>query len=240
MTHVLLFCVSEEAKAVRYSTLPLCRYITLTVKTSFVRDVLNSDIYGGNARAQGTPGGFYLVESREGPPDGQRLREQLQEDETFETDFIGATPEECQRWADEWSRHDRSTYGRILAIVDARSAKDGTILMQNYVQPPAGTGYFIFGGYGILPPETNVWYDFRVDYYQAGKVVDALHYVAPDVTWPFWYGNKERFTDEDGVFDVQECDRYCRGVDPDVKESEIFKRIFAPLPEGVEMIEDSE
>ena len=168
------------------------------------------------------------------------MREYFQEDEIFETDFIGASPEDCQQWAQEWSTHDRSTYGCILAIIDARSPKDGTILMQKYVQPPAGTKYFVFGGYGILPPETNVWYDFRVDYHQTGKVEAALLFVAPNVTWPFWYGNKERFTDEDGVFDVQECDRYCNGVDPDVKESEIFKRKYAPLPEGVEMCEDSD
>ena len=171
---------------------------------------------------------FYLVESRDGPPHGQRFKMKLRDDETFETDFIGATPEECQRWADERRRHDLSFHDGIIAIIDARSAKDGTLLMQIYVQHN-----FPFGGYGLLPQEKNVWYNFRVYPRQAAKAEVALLHVSPEVSYPFWYGNKERFTDENGVFDVEEADRYSIGVDPDVTESEIFQRKFQPLLEGV-------
>ena len=78
----------------------------------------------------------------------------------------------------------------------------------------------------MLPPETNVWYDFRVDHRQAGHVLSALIFTAPDVVYPVYYGNKETFTDEHGVFDVQEAERYCRAVDSDVLEYEIFQRRF--------------
>ena len=169
---------------------------------------------------------FYLVESREGPPNGQRLRTQLQDNETFDTDFIGATPTDCQRWASERCSHDLFPFQNLVAIVDARSAKDGTLLMQRYVKVAEGTEPLTFGAYGVLPRETNTWYDFRVDRRQAGRVVAALTITSPEVTYPIWYGNKERFTDEHGVFDVQETDRYCNAVDPDVKESEIIQRKF--------------
>ena len=178
---------------------------------------------------------FYLVESRDGPPHGQSFKMKLQDDETltFNTDFIGATPEECQRWADERRRHDLSFHDGIIAIIDTRSAKDGTLLMQIFVQHN-----FPFGGYGLLPQETNVWYDFRVYPRQAAKAEVALLHVSPEVSYPFWYGNKERFTDENGVFDVEEADRYSIGVDPDVTESEIFQRKFQPLLEGVSCSEE--
>ena len=83
-----------------------------------------------------------------------------------------------------------------------------------------------FGAYGVLPAETNVWYEYRVDHRQAMHVFSALTETAPDVTWPIYYGNKETFTDEHGVFDVQEAELYCMGIDPDVRESEILKRKY--------------
>lgn len=30
-----------------------------------------------------------------------------------------------------------------------------------------------------------------------------LNYVAPDITWPFYYGRTEEFTHENGVFNVR-------------------------------------
>ena len=171
---------------------------------------------------------FYLVESRDGPPSGQRFKDKLEDDETFDTDFISATPEECQRWAVERRRHDLSFHDCIIAIVDARSAKDGTLLMQRYA-----THNHPFGGYGLLPPEKNVWCDFRVHVRDAAKAELALIHVSPNVSYPCWFGNKERFTDENGVFNVDEADRYSIGEDEDVRESEIFQRRFQPLPDGM-------
>ena len=61
---------------------------------------------------------------------------------------------------------------------------------------------------------------------------------SPEVVYPIYYGNKERFTDEKGVFDVEEADRWCMAVDSDVRESELFLRKFEPPPEGVVMREE--
>ena len=169
---------------------------------------------------------FYIVESRKGPPNGQRLRDQLPDNETFETDFIGATAADCQEWAAERCSLDRASIESLVAIIDARSAKDGTLLMQKYEPPLEDLEPLTFGGYGALPRETNTWYEFRVDHRQAGLVLAALTMTSPGVTYPIYYGNKERFTDEHGVFDVQEADRYCSAVDPDVVESEIYQRKF--------------
>ena len=121
----------------------------------------------------------------------------------------------------------------LITIVDARSAKDRTVSIQHYVRPPAGTEDFTFGEYGVLPRETNVWYDFRVDYRQAQKVHAALTENSPEVIFPIYFGNKETFTDENGVFNVAEAQRYCIGVDPDVQESEIYLKKFRTNPEGV-------
>ena len=192
-------------------------------------------MFGGEPdTTEGGPRFFYLVESREGPPDGQHFRKQLQANGTFDTDFIGATPEDCQKWLANRLRYDRAPYDSLLTIVDARSAEEGTLLIQHYVEPPAGTEQLVFGGYGVLPKETNVWYDFRVDYRQAGKVMASLTETTPEIIFPIYFGNKEIFTNEDGVFDVEEATRYCRAKDPDVLESEIYQRKFWPLPEGVQ------
>jgi hypothetical protein len=88
---------------------------------------------------------------------------------SFDTHFNDATSEECQKWNNERCRHDRAPIGTLLAIVDARSARDRTLLLQRYIHPPAGTEEFTFGGYGVLPLETNVWYDSRVDHRYAGQ-----------------------------------------------------------------------
>ena len=60
----------------------------------------------GGARSEKDPGLYYLVESRDGPPDGQHFMRQLRDNEIFNTDFFGATPVDCQRWANERCRHD--------------------------------------------------------------------------------------------------------------------------------------
>lgn len=173
---------------------------------------------------------FYIVESREVSPNVQPFRRQLPSNEIFSTEFTGATIADCQEWAAERCSHDKYPIDSFLAIVDARSAKDGTILMQSYNPPLGGQEPLTFGGYGALPRENDTWYDFRVDHRHAGLVLAALTITSPGVTYPIWYGNKERFTDENGVFDVLEAERYCRAEDPDVRESEIYLRKFRAAP----------
>ncbi|QIX02299.1 hypothetical protein AMS68_007816 [Peltaster fructicola] len=201
MAGCMLFCVSEEAK-------------------SATRQALNIK------HEKYDVGHFFLVESRGGPTRSERFRMALEENDSFDTDFIGATPEDCQAWALERQRHDNKVDQDLIAIVDARSAKDGTLLVQKYYTLPEDCDALTFGGYGALPPERNVWYDFRVDHRYAGKVIAALTEVSPEVAYPIYYGNKDRFTNSDGVFDVQEADRFCRAEDADVKRSDIYRRKF--------------
>jgi len=42
---------------------------------------------------------FYLVELRTCPTSREGFKEQLAENEAFETEFIGASPQDCQKWA---------------------------------------------------------------------------------------------------------------------------------------------
>jgi hypothetical protein len=79
---------------------------------------------------------FLLVESRVCPTGAEGFKKGLGDDETFETEFIGASEEDCQRWVQENTRN--FIVADLIAIADARTAKDGTILIQPYQQefPP--------------------------------------------------------------------------------------------------------
>ncbi|KAF2719309.1 hypothetical protein K431DRAFT_331304 [Polychaeton citri CBS 116435] len=197
MCGTLLFCISELAFA------------------------LTSDVLSVEAEESG--GHFSLVESRAGPPIGQHFKRQLGENQTFHTDFINATPQECQRWAFERQKHDNSVDQGLIAILDERSARDGTLLIQIYNGLPEGCEPLIFGRYGELPPERDVWYDFRIDYHQAAVLSAGLTMVTPEIAYPIYYENKERFTDEHGVFDVREASRFGSNRDPDVKEADLLE-----------------
>lgn len=148
------------------------------------------------------------------------------ENDTFQSEFIGATEQDCQGWALERQQHDNSVDQNMIVIVDARSARDETVLVQHFNERPDGQDDFTFGDYGVLPAERNVWYSYRVKYQDAPEVTAALSMTSPEVTYPIYYGNKEHFTDEHGVFDVTEATRYCRAEDADVVESDILKRKF--------------
>ena len=156
---------------------------------------------------------FYLVESRTGPRDGQRFRRELNDDETFETDFIGASPHDCQQWALKRQSQDNQVEKGFIAIADARSASDGTILMQKYNR---GEPIHEFGRYGILPPEGDTWYDFRIDHKRADEIWSALSHGAFNCVYPVYFGLKEELTDKNGVFDVARAERLTAGEDPGV------------------------
>ncbi|KAL9623210.1 MAG: hypothetical protein Q9160_002525 [Pyrenula sp. 1 TL-2023] len=149
---------------------------------------------------------FWLVESRAGPSNNDHpFKLELKENEAFETDFIGASQQDCQQWAIEQQNRYKFIEQNIIGIVDARSAKDGTILMSHFfekIDPP-----FEFEGYGPLPEENDIWYDYRIPRERAADVNSALMFVAPDCTWPAYFGLKEQLTDEHGVFDVARAER---------------------------------
>jgi hypothetical protein len=100
-----------------------------------------------------------------------------------------------------------SAYQDLFAIADARTAEDGTLSMQWYHE---NEGYH-FPGYGLLPPKPDSWHDFRIDFREIPSLIAALLYIEPDVIYPTYLGQKERFTDERGVFSVTRADLWiCR------------------------------
>ncbi|PVH95934.1 hypothetical protein DM02DRAFT_536308 [Periconia macrospinosa] len=187
MTRTLLFCTAEEAKPVRYSHL-IC-----------IRGILKAAEHE-----------FWLLESQECPSDSSGLKSQLADDETYDASaFIGASEEDCQAW---YQRHvDKVNFieEESIAIADARTARDGTILIQYYQEvegeecPP----------FGVLPPKADTWYDFRIRPEHTARLLANLSHVASDVSFPRYFGRKEEFTDENGVFDPEKADREVLGDD---------------------------
>lgn len=157
---------------------------------------------------------FFLIESRDCPSDRSGFKTELVNDEAFKTEFVGASEQDCQNWALEKQRETLFIEPNIIAIANARTAKNGTILMQWYHQ---GEGEDI-PPYGILPPKSNTWYDFRIDPENAEKVVSCLNFTEPDVVYPSYFGRKEELTDENGVFDPVKADRIICGEDTNTLE----------------------
>jgi hypothetical protein len=159
---------------------------------------------------------FYLVESNVCPSNREGFKTELTDDETFETDFIGASEQDCKEWALEKQFQVKFIEQNIIAIVDARSARDNTLLIQYYAEeldPPEPA--LEFGEFGALPQEPNTWYDYRIDYKGAALVHIALTYGPFDTAYPTYFGRKEELTDEHGVFNVAMADRLVRGEDLD-------------------------
>ncbi|GIJ84579.1 hypothetical protein Asppvi_003426 [Aspergillus pseudoviridinutans] len=149
---------------------------------------------------------YYLVESKDCPSTREGFRTRLQDGESFESDFINASKEECQKWAlDKWLQPIKFNFieQSIIAIADERSAQDGTLLMSFYFgedapdEPPME-----FNGYGPLPPKGNTWYDFRIHHNAAQLFHASVLFTEPDILFPNYFGRPDKFTDETGVFDV--------------------------------------
>jgi hypothetical protein len=138
---------------------------------------------------------------------------ELKDDETFETDFIGASAQDCQQWALEKQVQANFIDYDLIAIADARSAGDDTLLLQYYsreLEEPLE-----FWEFGVLPREHTTWYDFRIDYRGAASAVLHLTNYGPmDTIYPTYFGRKEELTDERGVFNVAKALRFVRGEDP--------------------------
>jgi hypothetical protein len=161
---------------------------------------------------------YYLVESKTLPAERSGFKTELQDGETFESDFIGASPEECKAWTREKQFQVNFIEQDILAILDARSAQDKTIVMSCYIcpemcEPPR----MIFPPFGILPrpQDANTWSDYRIEYPYGSAIVSFWNFCGPVVTYPALLGKKEDFTDEHGVFDVAGAERFCVSYNPD-------------------------
>jgi hypothetical protein len=143
----------------------------------------------------------------------------LGENETFETDFIGTSEEACQQWARESQRKLISS--SQIAIADARTAKNGTILTQAYQEDPPYDEYeelpMGFPPFGILPPRdrNNTWWSYKVDFKDAPLAfLDLGEFGIVETALPY-YGYKDRLTDERGVFNVKAARRIALGEDPE-------------------------
>jgi hypothetical protein len=141
---------------------------------------------------------------------------ELKDDETFETDFIGASEQDCQKWALEKQFQVNFIEQDIIAIADARSARDDTFSIQYYAHPEPALE---FGGFGVLPRERNTWYDFRIDYKGAAWVYIDLTNGPIDSVYPAYFGRKEELTDERGVFNAAKAGRLVGGEDPDTPQA---------------------
>jgi len=196
MTRILLFCIADEAKP-------------------FVRKALDVKLVVGSLS---TPI-FFLVESHVCPSSEDGFKVELKDNETFETDFISASEQDCQKWTLEKQFQVNFIEQNIIAIADARSTRDGTLLIQFYDEELDNSEPLEFGEFGELPREHNKWYDFRVDYKGASLVTVDLTNGPIDYVYPVYFGRKEELTDKHGVFNVAKADRLVRGQDPDTPEA---------------------
>ena len=163
---------------------------------------------------------FYLVESHVCPSNYEGFKLELKDDETFETDFIGASEQDCQKWALEKQFQVKFIEQDIIAIADARSARDDTLLIQYYARElDSPEGPLEFEEFGVLPREHNTWYDFRIDYKGAAWVYIDLMYGPIDSVYPAYFGRKEELTDERGVFNAAKAGRLAGGEDPDTPQA---------------------
>ena len=150
-----------------------------------------------------------LVESRTCPNSRQGFRSELKDGETFKTKFIGASEQDCQNWALEKQFQVDFIEQDFIVIADARSAKDGTVLVQIYMRELDAP--IEFGEFGILPRERNIWYVFRVDHKDAVEVFISLRYGPIDSAYPTYFGRTAELTDERGIFDVTKATWYIQG-----------------------------
>jgi hypothetical protein len=89
------------------------------------------------------------------PDDPEGFKIELRDDETFQTEFIGATEQECQNWALEHQFQNPFIEQDIIAIADARSTTNNTISIQFYSREldelDPHEPDLEFGEYGVLP-----------------------------------------------------------------------------------------
>lgn len=158
---------------------------------------------------------FSLAESRSDmAKKGLDLRRELREDETLVTDFIGASEQDCQKWALEYQDRQSLIYHNMIVIVDARSAKDGSVSFQYYA--PKDEDNDEYGDYGTLPPQCGVWYKWRIDPNHADTMRTSLGEGHDEIVYPIYFGRKEALTNEHDIFDTVEAERLMVADDRDL------------------------
>ena len=170
---------------------------------------------------------FWLVESRICPAEYKGFKHELGDGETFETEFIGASEEDCQKWERENSDKVNFIDQALIAIADTRTAKDQTLLIQLYQKPVPRIpeDKLPWPEIGEIPPpdKENTWWSYRVSFKDAPEAILAL---GPEGIEPNdlpYYGLKDRLTDENGVFNVVKARRIALGEDYEAVLSEDSK-----------------
>jgi hypothetical protein len=158
---------------------------------------------------------FSLVESRTLPTTSAALKKELREGEAFESDFIGASVQDCRSWAfDKQSKVNWIEFN-IIAIADQRLALDNTILIERFFHES-----YPFDKYGMLPPEPRTWTEWRIEYRHTPEVFAAVVYTAPDVTFPVYIGQQKQLTQNNGIFDVDRAERVILGEESNISSIE--------------------
>ena len=170
---------------------------------------------------------MWLVESRICPTERRGFKDKLEDGETFKTEFIGASEEDCQKWERENSVKAKVVNPALIAIADARTAKDQTLLIQFYQLPvlPTPEDMLPWPELGELPPPDKeyTWWSYRVSFKDAAEALLALGpECMGEVDVPY-YGLKDRLTDENGVFNVVKARRIAMGEDYEAVLSEDSK-----------------
>ncbi|KAF1972344.1 hypothetical protein BU23DRAFT_555142, partial [Bimuria novae-zelandiae CBS 107.79] len=111
MTGLMLFCIAEES-------------------ISFVRKVANHD-YG-----LGVTDAYFLAETEDHFDSPEFFRHNLDPDDAFSPDLIGASEEDCQEWLLGYQYQVNFIDHGILFIADDRSARDETLLAKVYSREP--------------------------------------------------------------------------------------------------------
>ncbi|KAI1767426.1 hypothetical protein GGR53DRAFT_110918 [Hypoxylon sp. FL1150] len=211
MTSTLLFCIAEEAKPLVYQ-------------------VMNTEMYYPGGLLKGELGYFWLVETRVAPvpehpgserdsPDhqGQRFKHRLKKDEPFEAEWIGASEEDCEAWAKDMQYRVNYIEGDQIVIIDAQTARDGTVLVKEYVPAPEtilDIEDIEAGETGFWPEETDTWHDFRMEPRYVNAFLADLGYSLATEAEPVYYGLKKELTNAQGVFDYEKALRIVLRKEP--------------------------
>ncbi|OAL42828.1 hypothetical protein IQ07DRAFT_686140 [Pyrenochaeta sp. DS3sAY3a] len=181
MTRIPLLCIEEEARAVIYRVLDAVR-----------------------PEQPPRVGVLSYIQSRGplGKDAGENTK--VPHNQSVDSEFIGATEQECRQWFIDHYFEYPMLSATLLAIADARTARDGTIYLQYYCWEDS---QFDFPPFGLLPQKPSTWYNYRIDVKGTDEVYTKLLFVELDVSFPTYFGRKEELTNAQGIFDTVKADR---------------------------------
>lgn len=186
---------------------------------------MNTEMYVPGPQMEAQRNVFWLVETHDPPtpewpgterdsPDheGQRLRQQLNKDEPFKAEWIGASEEDCEAWAMDMQYRVNYIEQDHIVILDAQSARDGTVLVKEYVHALELDPDDEEPAFSIK--EVNTWHNFRMEPQYVLAFNTDLTYGLATTAEPVYYGLKKELTDAHGIFDYKKAKRIVLGEEP--------------------------